>query len=109
MTDTIPPVPILKIEDARQLSVGDVVRVDVTMKDRDTGKPYIWSRFACVTHVISRRAVEVLNLKLKPTTEKDTRIVRVGNEGIYRYAESKWPDGIVAIRMKLIHTGWIKL
>lgn len=99
-----------RIESAYDLKPGDVVVVDVTITDRATGQDRIWRRYACVIKTTGKHFVGVLTLKLKPEAKdyRDIHLTR-GNEVVYLMPEDKWPQGVVAMRMKLIAQGKIKL
>ena len=87
------------------LKLGDVVRIDVTLTDPDTGKERIWSRFACVL-AVGITIITAVNLKLHPT-DKDFRGVSLVKDRVYRIHPSRWPDSVAAMRM--IHKGIVKL
>ena len=89
------------------LKPGDVVRIDVTLADPDTGKARIWSRFACVL-AAGTTSITAVNLKLHPT-DKDLRVVSLVRDRVYRIHPSRWPDSVAAMRMKMIHKGVVKL
>lgn len=106
MTDYIPDehIPAGK---GHILKPGDVVRIDVQLTDRETGRPRIWSRYACVL-TAGRNRIATINLKLNPE-ERDTRTVELSRDHVYRIDPSRWPAGVVAMRIKLIHKGVLKL
>jgi hypothetical protein len=106
------------IEDGRDLKPGDVVRVDVTLMDRETGRDRLWQRFACVVKR-GRFGLKVVNLKLDPQP-KDFRLIALNGgvavvarerqrEKVYKIPADKWPQGVVAMRMKLIMTKVVTL
>jgi len=96
--------------DGARLAVGDVVRIDLPITDAATGRTRTWQRFACVTRPGSFY-IEALNLKLNPT-KNDRRLIRLGGPGqerVFKIPEDRWPQGVVAMRMKLIMTKVISL
>jgi hypothetical protein len=100
-----------RVTDATTLKRGDVVTVAVKCKrDRwQGGGEYWWTRFAAVVYPpFDQRYIHVLTLKLHPT-EDDLRTVDVLVDVVHRLPEERWPDGVSAIYMKLLHTGWFKL
>ena len=97
------------------LNVGDVVQISVHLQDRsDRSKWFWWKRFACVTRVRNRRSFDALTLKMRPDMDTDLRTVDLAQDGdrpqvVTRLDESRWPQGVVAMRMKLLARGMIKL
>ena len=98
-----------RIENALLLNPGDVCVVAVELKDKQTGNPYWWKRFACVLDIGNRRYAAMLTLKLHPDIDKDVRDVDVTQDVVMRLSEDSWPQGVVAMRMKHIALGLIKL
>ncbi len=117
-----------RIDNARDLKPGDVLVVDVTLTDKHTGQDRVWRRYACVlgTHtskIITRTAggstqvfrnihrFTLMTLKMHIDEAKDIREIdlREGREICYLLPEDKWPQGVIAMRMKHIHLGRIKL
>lgn len=98
------------LTDTTVLKLGDVVQIAVQLTDRQTGQPYWWRRFAAVVELgpISRtrrgRYFCALTLKLHPDIDKDRRRIDLKEENqiVTLVPEERWPDGVVAIRMKLI-------
>lgn len=91
------------------LKAGDVVIVAVEI--RKSEGTYWWKRFACVADNSStgKYAMQVLTLKLRPEALKDLRLIDIRKDVVTLLAESDWPEGVVAMRMKLIMQGVIKL
>lgn len=91
-------------------------------KTRDT---FWWKRFACVVELprsARSRIIGVphrgytfmaLTLKLRPDMDKDLREVDLRDRDrpqvVTYLPEERWPQGVVAIRMKLIALGLIKI
>lgn len=94
------------------LKPGDVCVVAVKMRDRTTGGDYWWKRFVVVAQNDTRgRHFSALTLKMHPDKEKDRRIIDIQetNNIVTFLPEDQWPQGVVAMRMKAIMTGLIKL
>ena len=91
------------------LKRGDVVVVAVELQDKQTGAPYWWKRF-CTVHQqpVTRRYVELLTLKMRPD-DRDLRTVDILQDVVTLLPEAEWPQGVVAMRMKLIAQGIVKL
>ena len=114
-----------RIEDARDLKPGDVLVIDVTLTDRVTGQDRIWRRYACVLEralnlwVVpvsvaggySKYHFTAMTLKMQIDEKKDIREInlREERERCYLLPEDKWPQGVIAMRMKWIAKGVIKL
>jgi hypothetical protein len=109
------------LTDTENLKLGDVVQISVQLKDKETGNPFWWRRFACVVKL--RRGARngrthstmfwALTLKMHPDMERDLREIDLTEE-LHRQVvttvpEDRWPQGVVAMRMKLIATGKIQL
>lgn len=91
------------------LAPGDVVMVAVELRDKTTGNPYWWKRFCCVVDKPhNRRFVTLLTLKMRPE-ERDLREVDVTKDVVTKLPEEQWPQGVIAMRMKLIMQRVIKL
>ena len=91
------------------LKPGDVVTVSVELRDKATGNPYWWKRFAAVLPgPMTRNTAMLITLKLRPE-DRDTRHVDFRKDVVVKLPEDQWPQGVVAIRMKLIMQGVIKL
>ena len=99
-----------EISNASDLRPGDVVLVVVMLRDRATGAPFPWKRFACVMSTLGKRGIEVVNLRPQ-LTDRDYRTIdlRSGTEQGFRIPEAEWPQGVIAMRMKLITLGVVKL
>lgn len=104
MTDT-------PLEDTHDLKPGDVVQYSLHLLSKMTGELYWHTRFAAVTQVISRRSVEVLTLTLNPDPKYEPRTLDLHDRKtvVLKLPEERWPQGVVAIRMKHILKGAIKL
>lgn len=91
------------------LAPGDVVVVAVELRDKTTGQPYWWKRFCCVIgKPLNRRYVTLLTLKMRPE-ERDMRDVDVTKDVVTKLPEDQWPQGVVAMRTKLIMQRIVKL
>ena len=111
--------PSAPITTTASLKLGDVVQIAVQLQDKSSGRPFWWRRFACVTRLpIKTRALtgvnpifEALTLKLHPDEDKDRRHIDLTDENqvVTIVPEASWPQGVVAIRMKLIMQGKIRL
>lgn len=99
-----------RITSAYDLKPGDVTVIDVTITDRATGQDRNWRRYACVLRTTGKLLIVVMTLKLHPEP-KDHRTInlRSDDERVYLLPEDKWPSGVVAMRMKHIAKGVIKL
>lgn len=98
--------------DTTDLRLADVVQISVRLTDVVTGQPYWWRRFACITRLGgSRRTLKALTLKLCPDMDKDLRVIDLhdSDQVVIKIPEERWPEGVVAIRMKLLMQGHIKL
>lgn len=111
----VPPAPLQTTED---LNLGDVVQIAVQLTVKQTGQPYWWKRFACVTHLPAvswiRDNVTVfraLTLKMQIDVAKDLRIIDLNEKRqvVTKIPEDRWPQGVIAMRMKWIHRGLIPL
>lgn len=101
------------VTDLSQINVGDVVQVSVQLRDRQTGNDFWWKRFACVLTVGKpwRQEFTALTLKMQIDPDKDVRIISLDDEKqvVELLPEDKWPQGVIAMRMKWITKGVIKL
>lgn len=108
-----------RVLDARELKGGDVIMVKVWLRDKeDREKIFPWRRFACViTTPRGRSRVPTLNLKAVLDMDRDVRDIQLdgsngpgqGSDEVYLVPEDKWPQGVVAMRMKYIALGYVKL
>lgn len=112
--DAVSDAPLTTTEGLR---LGDVVQIAVQLTDKQTGQPYWWKRFACVTWLPglspagrARGHFRALTLKMRPE-ERDLRDIDLGEENqvVTKLDEDRWPQGVVAMRMKLITQGLVKL
>lgn len=101
-----------------ELNAGDVIQVNRQMKDKKTGKPYVWRFFAVVCTppddwgdlecipfgaVSEQRKDRVMRLEL------DDNDFKSGLQEIYLLTPEEWPDGVHANRMRMILTGLVKI
>lgn len=99
-----------RITDATDLNVGDVVTVATELRDKRGPGTFWWTRFAVVASpAVSERFASLLSLKLQVDLDKDLRFVDVTTDIVHRLPENRWPQGVVAMRMKHIHLGNIDL
>lgn len=108
-----PPPPDAPLKTTEHLRVGDVVQIAVQGTDRDTGVPFWWRRFAAVLDKPSHgdRMFLAGTLKMRFDKTKDARVVKVGDPEVIvtLLPERMWPAGVIAARLKLIHTGHLSL
>lgn len=97
-----------RLTSAENLKPGDVCLVAVELRDKSTGQPYWWKRFVCVLDAQRRQAI-MLTLKMQIDTEKDLRVVDFGKDVVTQLSEAEWPQGVIAMRMKWIMKGLIKV
>lgn len=100
-----------------RLKVGMVVQIAVEMADKVTGQPYWWKRFAAVVEVKGLHHFDALTLKMHPDPEKDLRRIRAAGASssdaherreIVTILPEPWPQGVVAMHMKLVAKGVVK-
>lgn len=97
-----------RLEDSRDLRPGDVCLVAVELRDKNTGQPYWWKRFVCVLKPLRRNA-EMLTLKMHIDAAKDIRMVDFTQDVVTKVEPDSWPQGVIAMRMKWIAKGLIKV
>ena len=100
---------------AEGLKVGDVVTVSTPLKDKKTGELFRWNRFMVVlSEPDYAQSFSALTLKMH-VTEKDYRVIYISpnldkqSEVVCKIEEKDWPQGVIAMRMKLIMQGIVKL
>ena len=91
------------------LKPGDVLMVAVELRDRTTGQPFWWKRFACVRSLAGRDHAELLSLKMYIDPDKDLRIVDFDRDVVTWVPPETWPQGVIAMRTKWITKGLIPL
>ena len=112
----IPREPNVPLQDTTVLKLGDVVQIAVRLSDKITGERFWWKRFACVVQLPKpfkwgwATRFYALTLKMHPT-QADLREIDLDDENqvVMLLPEHMWPQGVVAMRMKHIHLGNIKL
>ena len=118
MTPPPPPgLPSVPLADNTSLHVGDVIQVSTQLRDKTTGQPYWWKRFMVVTKVPRRHVgwVRALLLKLHPDLDRDFMEIGFSTDThnrlqvVTKVPEDKWPQGVIAMRMKAVTLGWVKL
>lgn len=90
------------------LKPGDVILAATKIRNKGTGEEWWWKRFCCVIQA-GGADVYCVTLKVRPDPEKDHRVLSIGRDIITQLPEDQWPQGVVAMRMKLIMRGAIKL
>lgn len=122
---TIPPLPPnvprdhnAPLRTTEGLRAGDVLQVAIQLTDKMNGQPFWWKRFVCVIRVYNRRRFKAFTLKMKPNLsddgfDSDIREIdlseRMEQQVVTLVPERIQPQGVIAMRMKAIHMGWIKL
>jgi hypothetical protein len=93
------------------LKPGDVVTYSLRIKPKSGEEPYWMTRFAAVVAVRGLRRLEVLTLVLHPDPKWEPRVLTLRSDDttVTFLPEDRWPQGVVAMRMKHIHTGRIRL
>ncbi len=91
------------------LKPGDVVQYALELTKQ--GQPFWFTRFAAVVSIESTKRLTVLTLVLHPDPKFEPRRMHLGTTGVVVtfLPEEQWPQGVVAMRMKHIHTGLLKL
>lgn len=105
--------PLTSTEDLRR---GDVVQVARLQLNKSDGHEYWWRFFACVTYIqrnSARRRFECVILKMKPDLDRDTWDIDLREspqkQVVTKLPEDRWPQGVCAMRMKMIALGQVKL
>lgn len=92
---------------------GDVLLVSRQLRDKRTGEPFWWKSFRCVIEPNRRRhwMAMLLTLKMYPDVKKDVWEVDLRDEAtVVQFVDpADWPPGVLAMRMKALATGLIKL
>lgn len=106
---SVDPTPPLTTTEG--LKAGDVLNVAVKLKDKSNGQDFWWRRFVAVLEVSGRRRLVAVTLKMHPDLAKDVREISLGGDDqvVTYLPEEQYPQGVVAMRMKLIMTRVIKL
>jgi hypothetical protein len=92
------------------LQVGDVVMTTWHLKDKTTGRPFTWRWFGVVMRVARSYTIEVWRLGAPKGAEEELTIrLRDGRITAYYLPEAEWPDGVWALRTKLILEGRIDI
>lgn len=99
------------LESTDGLKPGDVVQYSLHLRSRQTGEMYWHTRFAAVIDVLGLRSFEALTLVLNPDPKYEPRTLRLNdpNTVVVKLPEERWPQGVMATRMKHILSGTIKL
>lgn len=113
---SIPPIPGAPLKDTSTLTAGDVVQISVKLQDKITGQDFWWKRFCVVTHVPSGKwgswdQFNALTLKMHPDFDKDLRGIDLedANTIVTKLEPDRWPQGVIAMRMKALALGWVKI
>lgn len=93
------------------LKPGDVVTCAVELTDKSTGAPFWWTTFRCILDVPDKggRYCRLLSLKMNPDPDRDIREVDIQKDVVCYIPPENWPQGVIAMRMKHITKGLIKL
>lgn len=105
------------LKNTNSIKVGDVLLVSKQLTDKTTGQPYWWKTFRVVVSVMPVRRggdgcfADLLILKMHPDLDKDLRTIDFTEEGlvVQELPEDQHPQGVIAMRMKMIHKGIVKL
>lgn len=99
-----------KTEGTPPLKPGDVLLVSKRVQPKD-GAEYWWKTFRFVLGPVRwDRSVDTLLCKLNPDPDKDWITIDFGDNYVVEYLEEhRWPQGVVAVRMKMLHLGHIQL
>lgn len=97
-----------RLTTSKGLKPGDVVMVAVQLRDKVDGSPFWWKTLRCVMETHGRHA-ELLTLRPHIDPEKDIRMVDFDRDVVTKVEEASWPQGAIAMRMKYIMQGVIKL
>jgi hypothetical protein len=100
-----------KTDGAPHLKPGDVLMVSKKVQPRDGGAEYWWKTFRLVLGPVRfDRSVDTLLCKLHPDPDKDWLTIDFSDTYVVEYLEEhRWPQGVVAMRMKAIHMGHVQL
>lgn len=93
------------------ISRGDVVQYSLLLRSRTTGEPFWMTRFGAVTEVLPTLSLQVLTLVPHPDPKYEPRWLDLGSADtvVVILPEDRWPQGVLAMRMKHVLTGAIKL
>lgn len=97
--------------DTEGLKPGDVVQYSLRLKGKFDREPYWMTRFAAVLDAVSHTHLQVLTLVLHPDPKYEPRWLSLRDKDtvVKFLPEERWPQGVMATRMKHIMTGAIKL
>ena len=94
------------------LKPGDVVQYSLLLRSKDSVERYWHTRFAAVTRVVSKDIVKVLTLVMHPDPRFEPRLLKLSDKRstvVTFLPEDRWPQGVMAARMKHVLSGAIKL
>lgn len=82
------------------------------MQDKETKKPFTWRYFMIATKVIRQRIVHGIRLGAPEGKDKTSLLLAEpfhpdGLTSVHYLPPDEWPDGVHALRMKLILEGRI--
>lgn len=104
------------ITNTNDLKPGDVLLVSIQLTDKQTGQDFWWKTFRVVMRKpITKHYAQLLILKMHPDFDKDLREIDFDPDAsekkqvIQIVPEDAWPQGVIAMRMKLITLGKLKL
>jgi hypothetical protein len=97
-----------RLTTSKDLKPGDVCMVAVQLRDKTDGSTFWWKRFAAVVATHGRHA-EMLTLKPQLDLDRDLRMVEFDRDVVTKLEEYQYPQGVIAMRMKYITLGHIKI
>lgn len=99
-----------RIHKGTDLRGGDVIIIAKYLRSK-SGDYYWLRQLACVTSTeeCSRRLVPFIILKPNVNPDWDIGKVDVNRDHIYRIDPDKWPPGSLAMRIKYVTLGLIKI
>lgn len=105
----MPPIRLDCVHPPRvRLKPGDVLMVHRELKDKRTGKPFMWKWLGVVTKPLSRNRGAFM-IRFGAPEGKDRVAIMFGEDdavqGVWFLPEEEWPDGVWAFRTKLILEG----
>ena len=92
------------------LGPGDVLMVHRQMKDKATGKTYLWRFFGLVVTTHGRHAVRLWRIGAKEGQELQQQFIGNHELGqVFFLDPDEWPDGIHVFRTRLILEGSVSV
>lgn len=96
------------LTDVKDVHKGDVVLVAQELKDKETGKPYIWRWYGLAVTARNRWPDGLTVIRLGADHE-GTRQIFCRSSTIWLMNENEWPDGVWALRTKAFLEGRIDI